>query len=142
MVKAIGDSLLANKYTERHYTMVDSSYFDIVVDGMDMAVNGGAGSTAGRARIPGITVCGKTGTAENPHGVNKEDHSVFLCFAPRENPKIAIAVYIENGGFGGTWAAPVASLMVEKYLTGGITRSWEEERILNANLMVNVKIRR
>lgn len=79
-------------------------------------------------------MCGKTGTAQNPHG---KDHSVFVAFAPRENPKIAIAVVVENAGFGGTWAAPIASLIIEKYLTDTITRPHIEERMLNANLIQN-----
>ena len=83
--------------------------------------------TARRANIKDIVVCGKTGTAENPHG---EDHSVFVAFAPKDNPKIAISVYVENAGFGGTWAAPIASLMIEKYLTGEIADQAKEKRII------------
>ena len=124
-----GADTISNVFTEKHFTQIDTSYFTVAIDGMELAVNGGAGSTAGRARIEGIIVCGKTGTAENPHG---EDHSIFIAFAPRENPKIAIAVYIENGGFGGTWAAPVASLMIEEYLTGEVKRQYLEEYIYNA----------
>lgn len=96
------------------------------------AVNAG---TARRASIPDIQVCGKTGTAENPHG---EDHSIFFCFAPKENPKIAIAVYIENAGFGGTYATPIAGLMIEKFLKGEIRsdeRKYLEKRMLEANLL-------
>jgi penicillin-binding protein 2 len=113
-------------FRERHHTMIASSYFEPIVEGMYLAVHGGAGSTAGGAQIAGIEMCGKTGTAQNPHG---EDHSTFMCFAPRENPKIAIAAYIENAGFGGTWAAPIASLMVEKYLTREVKRTELEQRI-------------
>ena len=91
-----------------------------------------AGGTARRAKIENIIVCGKTGTAQNPHG---EDHSIFIAFAPKDNPKIAIAVYVENAGFGGTWAAPIASLMMENYLTGNIKNKDKEDRILNANLL-------
>jgi penicillin-binding protein 2 len=127
-----GIETIDKKFIERHYTDIDSSYFEVVIDGMDLAVNGGVGSTAGRAVIQGIIVCGKTGTAENPHG---EDHSIFIAFAPRESPKIAIAVYIENGGFGGTWAAPVASLMIEKYLTGEVSRQLLEDYICNAVIL-------
>ncbi|MCB9013310.1 MAG: penicillin-binding protein 2 [Bacteroidales bacterium] len=127
----IGEESIDPAYLERHYTSIDTTYFPIVIDGMELAVNGGAGSTAGRAKIEGIVVCGKTGTAENPHG---EDHSIFIAFAPRENPKIAIAVYIENGGFGGTWAAPVASLMIEKYLTREVKRKYLEDYIYNAEI--------
>ena len=91
-----------------------------------------AGGTARRARIDSIVVCGKTGTAQNPHG---EDHSIFIAFAPKKDPKIAIAVYIENAGFGGTWAAPIASLMIEQYLTDSISKPKKEQRILDANLI-------
>lgn len=121
------------KYHEKKYTMVDSSYFNTAVKGMYMAVNGGgsAGATALSAKIPGIDVCGKTGTAQNPHG---KDNSVFICFAPMDNPKIAIAAYVENAGFGATWALPVASLMMERYLKGeiGQERKAMEDRILQA----------
>ncbi len=120
------------KYKEKHYTLVDTSHFGPVVDGMYLAVNGGAHSTAGWVRIPGIDMCGKTGTAQNPHG---ENHSVFMSFAPRENPKIAIAVYMENAGWGGSWAAPVASLMTEYYLTGEVKRKAIEDRIKEGNFM-------
>lgn len=120
------------KYKEKQYTKVDPKHFDVAVEGMYMAVNGGgtAGATALRAAIPGIEVCGKTGTAQNPHG---EDNSVFICFAPKDNPKIAIAAYVENAGFGATWALPVASLMVEKYLNGEISsgRKYMETNMLN-----------
>ena len=127
-------------YRERRYTKVDTTNFKKVIDGMYMAVNGGgsAGGTAFAAAIPGIDVCGKTGTAQNPRGA---DNSVFICFAPKDDPQIAIAAYIENAGFGATWACPIASLMVEKYLTGDIRpeRKYVEDRILQANLMSRVK---
>lgn len=121
---------------ERHHVMVDSVYFPVIVEGMYQAVNApaGSGATARLAAIPGVELCGKTGTAQNPHG---EDHSVFICFAPREDPKIAVAVYIEQGGFGASQAAPVASLLVEKYLTGEIhpSRQWLYERTLEQDLL-------
>ena len=127
-------------YRERRYTKVDTTNFKKVIDGMYMAVNGGgsAGGTAFAAAIPGIDVCGKTGPAQNPRGA---DNSVFICFAPKDDPQIAIAAYIENAGFGATWACPIASLMVEKYLTGDIRpeRKYVEDRILQANLMSRVK---
>jgi len=130
VLKSVKDSdTTDNRFTEQHFTAIDTTHFTVAIDGMDLAVNGGAGSTAGRAKIEGIIVCGKTGTAENPHG---EDHSIFIAFAPREKPKIAIAVYIENGGFGGTWAAPLASLMIEEYLTGEVKRKYLEDYIFNA----------
>jgi penicillin-binding protein 2 len=118
------------KFRKRHHTTIDSSHYTPVVEGMELAVNGGKGSTARIARIQDITVCGKTGTAENPHG---EDHSIFIAFAPKDDPKIALAVYVENEGFGGTWAAPIASLMIEQYLTGDVKRSWLEQYILKGN---------
>jgi penicillin-binding protein 2 len=120
------------RFSVMHRATIDSLWFSYIIDGMDMAVNGGEGSTARIAAIPGIEVCGKTGTSQNPHG---KDHSVFVAFAPKDNPKIAIAVYIENAGFGSTWAAPIASLMIEKYLTGAIKRTWVEERMLNGVLL-------
>lgn len=120
------------RFRERHYTLVDTTHFQTAVDGMYMAVNGGgsAGATARNAAIPGLDVCGKTGTAQNPHG---KDNSVFICFAPKDNPKIAVAAYVENAGFGATWALPVASLMLEMYLKGEISpqRRHLEDRMLN-----------
>lgn len=120
------------RFTEPIYTTIDSATFDPVIEGMDLAVNGGAGSTAYWARLKDITICGKTGTAENPHD---EDHSIFVAFAPRDTPKIAIAVFVENAGFGSSYAAPIASLLIEKYLTDTITRPWMEKRLLETNLL-------
>ena len=99
---------------------------------MDAAVNGESDKTAGIAALKDIIVCGKTGTAQNPHGKN---HSVFIAFAPRDDPKIAIMVVVENAGFGATYAAPIASLMIEKYLTGQVTNKAREESMRNLNLM-------
>jgi penicillin-binding protein 2 len=85
-------------------------------------------------RIPEVVMCGKTGTVQNPHG---EDHSAFMAFAPKDDPKIAISVYVENSGFGATYAAPIASLLVEKYLKGEIdkSREWVEKRMLDIDLI-------
>ncbi len=133
IVKSIqGQDDIEPRFREKKYTTIDSAVFDPVIEGMDLAVNGGAGSTAYWARLKDITICGKTGTAENPHG---EDHSIFVAFAPKENPQIAIAVFVENAGFGSSYAAPIASLLIEKYLTDTITRSWMETRILETNLL-------
>lgn len=135
LVKEIdGEPDIEPRFKLRNYTTIDSVWFNYVVEGMDKAVNGepGSGSTARIAAISDITVCGKTGTSQNPHG---KDHSVFIAFAPKDDPKIAIAVYIENAGFGATWAAPIASLMIEKYLTGQVERTWHEQRILDAILL-------
>ena len=131
------------KYKERKYTMVDTTHFQKVVGGMYRAVNSGFGSggTASIAAVPGLDICGKTGTAQNPHGY---DHSVFICFAPRDNPKIAVAAYVENGGFGATWAAPIASLLTEMYLTREIRpeRKALEDRVLKGNLMDRVRVKK
>ena len=131
------------KYKEKRYTMVDTTHFPKVVGGMYRAVNSGFGSggTASIAAVDGLEICGKTGTAQNPHG---SDHSVFICFAPKDNPKIAVAAYVENGGFGATYAAPIASLLTEMYLNKEISeeRKYLEERMLNSNLMDRVKVRK
>ena len=128
------------KFRQKQYTMVDTSYFPVVVEGMYRAVNSGYGSgaTASVAAVDGLDICGKTGTAQNPRG---DDNSVFICFAPKDNPKIAVAAYIEHGSFGARWAAPIASLLVEKYLNGGIAaeRGYLETRVLEGNLMDKVK---
>jgi penicillin-binding protein 2 len=116
LIKAIGaQNIIKKEYTERNYVGIDSQYFEPVINGMQAVVDDG---TAVRSKIPGIVMCGKTGTAQNPHG---EDHSVFVAFAPRDNPKIAIAVVVENSGEGAHWAAPIASFIVEKYLKGRIS---------------------
>lgn len=132
------------KYKEKHYTLVDTTHFQKVIGGMYRAVNSGYGSggTASIAAVPGLEICGKTGTAQNPHG---DDHSVFICFAPKENPQIAVAAFIENGGFGASYAAPIASLLTEKYLNGEISgeeRIALEKRMKEANLLHKVKIKK
>lgn len=126
------------KYYQRQYTQVDTVHFPKVIDGMWRAVNSGYGSggTASIAAVKGLDICGKTGTAQNPRGA---DNSVFICFAPKDNPKIAVAAYVENGGFGATWAAPIASLLVEKYLNGEISRPELEKRMMEGDLMDRVK---
>jgi len=131
-VKEIENKTLERKFRERHFVAIDSSLFNPIIDGMQGAVNGPGTGTALIARLPNIIICGKTGTAQNPHGA---DHSIFIAFAPRDNPKIALSVYVENGGFGATYAAPVASLIIEKFLTDTITRPWLEQHVLNANLL-------
>ena len=115
------------RFLERHETTIDSAHFEVAVEGMEMVVNGGEGSTARIAKMQDIVICGKTGTAENPFG---EDHSIFVAFAPKDDPQIAITVYVENVGFGSTFAAPIASLMIEKYLTGEVKRGWIENYVM------------
>lgn len=122
---------LREEYTVRQDVPVDAVYFEPVINGMQQAVQFGTGRSAA---IKGIEVCGKTGTSQNPHG---KDHSVFFAFAPKENPKIAIAVYVEKGGWGSDFGAPIAGLMIEKYLRNAIdpSKSWIEDRMLKANLI-------
>ncbi|MBW8051235.1 MAG: penicillin-binding protein 2 [Cytophagales bacterium] len=121
-------SKLTQQYLVKHKTTIDSQYFDIVTNAMEAALSG----TAWRAVHKDIAICGKTGTVENPHG---EDHSMFIAFAPKEDPKIAISVVIENAGFGGKWAAPIASLIIEKYLNDTISRGWLEKYVLEGNFL-------
>jgi penicillin-binding protein 2 len=123
-----GKDSIDSRFKQKQYTAFDTSLFKIVIEGMYRAVNGPGGGTALNCAVPGLDICGKTGTAQNPHG---EDHSVFIAFAPRNNPKIAISVYIENGGFGATVAVPIASLMIEKYLKDTISRPWYEDYLKN-----------
>jgi len=135
ILKEMEDEKLDTALTNRHYTVVEQEYFAPVIQGMDWAVNGGgSGSTARIAQLDGVVICGKTGTAENSHG---DSHSIFIAFAPKDNPKIAVAIVVENAGAGARWAAPIVSLMIEKYLKGKIAddRKWYEDRILKANLM-------
>ena len=112
------DSLQSEEYLTRHETGIKREYFDIAAQGMYDVVHV-AGGTGRRARVDGLDVCGKTGTAQN----NRDDHSVFIAFAPKDNPKIALAVYVENArGGGGSWAAPIAGLIIERYLNGEVKR--------------------
>ena len=131
LIKAIGkDQVKKETYTTKHLVKIDSSYFNVVIDGMQQVVDHG---TATYAKIADIAMCGKTGTAQNSHG---KSHSVFVAFAPRNNPKIAIAVIVENSGYGSTWAAPIASLLVEKYIKDSISRpAYYIDRLLNADLI-------
>jgi len=132
LVKSVKGSTIDPKFATKHNSGINVSYYPYIIEGMkDAATHGTAASVA----IPGIEICGKTGTAQNPPF---PDHSIFICFAPKENPKIAMVVFIENGGYGATWAVPLASLMIEKYLNRTIAenRLWIEQRMFNAeNLM-------
>ena len=138
IVKASDGVEIDPKFYEKQYTKVGLEHFPKVIKGMWRAVNSpaGTGGTAHIAQVAGLDICGKTGTAQNPRGA---DNSCFICFAPMDNPKIAIAAYVENGGFGATYAAPMASLMVEKYLNGEVKREDLEKRMKEANLMSRVK---
>ncbi len=131
VVKRIHDrDSIEVRFYENHYTKVDPKYFDPIVEGMYRAVNMEGGS-AGMARVAGIDICGKTGTAQHPP---YPDHSTFICFAPRNNPKIAVSVYVENGRWGNTAAAPIASLLTEFYLTDTITRPQLVDYVKNLSI--------
>ena len=130
IVKKIeGQDSLDRRFYERHYTMVEPKYFEPIIEGMWRGVH--VDGTSRMARLDGWDVCGKTGTAQNPHG---RDHSTFLSFAPKDNPKIAISVYVENGGFGATTALPIASLLEEYYLTDTVKRPQLVEYIKNMKI--------
>jgi penicillin-binding protein 2 len=135
IVKSVGaEHAIDQRFITKHQISIDTSNFEKIVLGMEASVTGGTSTVAA---LKDIIVCGKTGTAQNPHG---KDHSVFIAFAPRDNPKIAIAVLVENAGFGATTAAPVASLMIEKYIKGEITNKAQEKRIMELNLENTITI--
>lgn len=129
-VKAIQDTVMPAQYSERRRPTIDLKWYPEVAEGMRMAVTGG---TCRRAAIPGIDVAGKTGTAQNPHG---RDHSAFMGFAPYDHPKIAVAVYVENGGFGAVYGVPIGSLVMEKYLCDSIhpSRQYMEDQMISTTL--------
>ena len=134
-VKSINNKLMNNR--EKNYTTIDKENFEIVIDGMVDVVNKG---TARIAKINGISVAGKTGTVENFILIKNEkkqltDHSTFIAFAPADDPKIAVSVFIENGYWGSRWAAPIASLIIEKYLKEDVGRKWLENRMVNGSLI-------
>ena len=126
--KIDGKPIQTEDFTIPKKSTIDPKYFDPVVEGLFHVFEMG---TAAGSRVPGIEICGKTGTAENPHG---QDHSIFIAFAPKDNPKIALAVFVENGYWGARWAGPIATLMIEKYLNGGTSRPALEERMFEGSL--------
>ena len=130
IVKKIKGEEIDEKYITPNYTTIDKKNFEPVITGLFDVFENPRG-TASWSKVKGIEICGKTGTAENPHG---QDHSIFIAFAPKDNPKIAIAVFVENGYWGSRWAGPIATLMIEKYLNGGTIRPSEEERMFNGSL--------
>ncbi|RYE26681.1 MAG: penicillin-binding protein 2, partial [Sphingobacteriaceae bacterium] len=138
LIKAIGDKdVIKPEFKEKINVGIDANYFEPVIDGMQDVVDHG---TADASKIPGIVMCGKTGTVQNSRGKN---HSVFVAFAPRDNPKIAIAVIVENAGYGASWAAPIASFIVEKYLKDSITRrpsGINPKRYMDADLMSSMPL--
>ena len=139
IIKKIEGEEINKNFVQKKVTTVDREHFIPVIEGLHEVFKSGTGR---RLQVEGINFCGKTGTVENfvsLDGVKTQlkDHSVFLAFAPKEDPKIVIAVFIENGGFGATWAGPIASLMLEKYLRGEITRTDLEKRMLEGSLHDN-----
>lgn len=138
VVKEIQDTVIPALYRDRRYPTIEREHFVDVAEGMRMAVTGG---TCRLANLPGIEVCGKTGTAQNPHG---KDHSAFIGFAPYNDPKIAICVYVENAGFGATYGVPIGSLMIEKYLNDSIApdRRYLEERMLQSNTIISSGVKK
>lgn len=136
IIKRIEGHKIDKKFTTKHVTTIDKKYYKPMISGLFDVYNLG---TASSLRVEGIDICGKTGTAENFAKINGKreqlkDHSIFVAFAPKDNPKIAIAILVENGGFGATIAGPIASLMIEKFLRKKITRTDLETRIINTSL--------
>ncbi|MCO6174559.1 penicillin-binding protein 2 [Flavobacterium sp. NRK F10] len=137
IVRKIKGQEIDKKFTTKHVTSIDKEYFEPVIQGLADVYN--PGGTAAALHVDSLQICGKTGTAENKIRVGKvtyklQDHSIFVAFAPKDNPKIAIAVFIENGYWGSRWAGPIATLMVEKYVKGKITRKDLEDRMLNGSI--------
>lgn len=131
IIKSIENDTLPKDFSNKYYSKISLETFPPIIEGMEQVVKGNMSS---RVAVPGVIMCGKTGTVQNNQGI---DHSVFTAFAPKDNPKIAIFVYVENSGFGSTYAAPIAGLLVEKYLNDTISsgKKWVEQRMLDANLL-------
>ncbi len=138
VVKEISDTVIDPKFHEKRQPSIKKEHYEQIAEGMRMAVLGG---TCRLANLAGLEVCGKTGTAQNPHG---KDHSAFMGFAPYNDPKIAVAVYVENAGFGATYGVPIGSLIIEKYLKGSIApeRKYLEERMLNSNTIISSGVKK
>lgn len=130
IAKRIEGIPLDSKFKTPNNTTIDKKHFEPVIEGLFNVVESPQG-TAHWSKVEGIQICGKTGTAENPHG---QDHSIFIAFAPKDNPKIAIAVFVENGYWGSRWAGPIATLMIEQYLNGKTNRPLVEERMFNGSI--------
>ncbi|MDE6648599.1 MAG: penicillin-binding protein 2 [Muribaculaceae bacterium] len=138
VVKEISDTVIDPLFREKRTPSIKKEHYEQIAEGMRGAVLGG---TCRLANLPGLEVCGKTGTAQNPHG---KDHSAFMGFAPMNDPKIAVAVYVENAGFGATYGVPIGSLIMEKYLKGSIApeRKYLEERMLNSNTIITSGVKK
>ncbi len=138
VVKEVSDTVIDPLFQKKRQPSIKKGYYEQIAEGMRGAVTGGA---CRLANLPGLEVCGKTGTAQNPHG---KDHSAFMGFAPYNDPKIAVAVYVENAGFGATYGVPIGSLIIEKYLKGSISpeRKYLEERMLNSNTIITSGVKK
>lgn len=138
VIHEIQDTIIPDTFKIQQRTLIDRQWYDWVVEGMRQAAINGTVRRTGNMDPEGIELCGKTGTAQNPHGM---DHSVFMGFAPRENPEIAICCFVENGGFGATYGVPIGTLVIEKYLNGAISdrRKYLEDNMLNSSTMGNMK---
>lgn len=137
VIHAIQDTIIPDTFRIKQKTMIEPQWYNWIVDGMRHAATNGTVYRAGNMDPEGIELCGKTGTAQNPHG---KDHSVFMGFAPKENPEIAVCCFVENGGFGATFGVPIGTLVIEKYLNGHISerRKFLEERMLTSSTMANM----
>lgn len=132
LVTSIGSKEnIITPFNEKRTTTIEERHFEVVQDAMLEVFEGDHG-TARWSKLEGVQICGKTGTVQNPHG---DDHSMFIAFAPLENPQIALSVIVENSGYGSTWAAPIASLLIEEYLNDTITRKHIEKRMIEGNLI-------
>ena len=137
VIHAIQDTLIPDTFRIKQKTLIEPQWYNWIVDGMRHAATNGTVYRSGNMDPEGIELCGKTGTAQNPHG---KDHSVFMGFAPKENPQIAVCCFVENGGFGATFGVPIGTLVIEKYLNGQISerRKYLEERMLTSSTMANM----
>ncbi len=138
IVKKIKNKKLSSNFTTPKFTTIDKKYYEPVINGMLDVFKKGTGKSA---KVKGLDICGKTGTVQNyiirnGEKISMADHSIFIAFAPKDNPKIAIAVFIENGGYGSTYAAPISSLMIEKYLFGKTQKPYQEKRMFKDSLLL------
>lgn len=137
VIREIQDTIIPDTFNIQQRTLIDRKWYDWIVEGMRQAAVNGTVRRTGNMDPEGIELCGKTGTAQNPHG---KDHSVFMGFAPKDDPQIAICCFVENGGFGATFGVPIGTLVIEKYLNGKISdrRKYLETNMLNSSTMGNM----
>jgi penicillin-binding protein 2 len=131
VIKEIEGMEMDPRFSEPHYTDIAPEHYESIIEGMYMAAHTEGGTVRSMGYVPGLEICGKTGTAQNPHG---RDHSVFMGFAPRNDPKIAVYVYVENAGFGASAAVPIGSLLMEQYLTDTVKRPYMVDYVKGLNI--------